>query len=88
MCMCILCWEIQKQQMTIREVARACGEIKVPEEHEDEVIDLIDRMYGAENVLAELEAMILDDLLSEYQSIKNKILKKKDGLKPEALNDK
>jgi hypothetical protein len=43
--MCILCVEIAKGKMTVAEAGRALDEMIIPEEHEDEVHQLIADMY-------------------------------------------
>ncbi len=55
--MCLLCVEIQKGQMTIREVTRAYTEIKIPREHEAELLKVIEEKYDFE----ELFKLLVED---------------------------
>lgn len=59
--MCYLCVEIQKQQMTIREVARAYRELVVEEEHEDELLSKIEENYNVTEFANELTSQEVSD---------------------------
>jgi len=55
--MCVLCVEIQKQKMTIREVARAYAETEEKafnDGHVEELLDVVDATYGVDALTEEL----------------------------------
>lgn len=63
--MCVLCVEVQKQRMTVREVARAFRETVVSNEHFDEVLETINKNYGTDEVAVELSDLYLEELAKE-----------------------
>lgn len=64
-----MCIEIQKQSMTIREVARAYREFDIPEGHEDELHETIEKHYNKDEVAGELAVIELDE---HYKNTKEK----------------
>ncbi len=52
--MCLLCVEIQKQKMTVKEVARAYCEFDFPQEHTSEISDVIKKNYDMGEVIEAL----------------------------------
>lgn len=49
--MCMLCVEIQKERMNLKETARAFREMTVPESHQDEIMEVIQKQFGADKFL-------------------------------------
>jgi len=45
-----MCLEIEKDRITIHEVVRAMGEYDVPEDHEDELMKLIENKWTVEEI--------------------------------------
>lgn len=60
--MCMLCVEIQKQNMTKREVARAYREFSVPDGHMGDLMVEIEKNYGLDDVAKELSELYVEEL--------------------------
>lgn len=63
--MCTLCVEIQKQNMTTKEVARAFREFEMPEGHMGDVMVTIEENYGVEDVAKELSELFKEEVENE-----------------------
>lgn len=63
--MCTFCVEIQKQKMTIKEVARAYREFEVPENHNGDIMAVIDDNYSLDDIAKELNELFLEELAKE-----------------------
>lgn len=70
--MCLICVEIQKGQMTLREFSRASGEFQSP--HPEEVIALLEKEYDTERLgkiaAEEDNPPELEHKLEEYRRVK------------------
>lgn len=66
--MCVLCVEIQKKNMNIKEVARAFREFDVPEGHTGDIIVAIEENYGVEKLAKELNVLFEEELTKTPQS--------------------
>lgn len=66
--MCMLCVEIQKKSMNVREVARAFREFDVPQDHTGDIMVAIEDNYGVEKVAKELNELFLEELAKEGAS--------------------
>lgn len=66
--MCLLCVEIQKSRMTVREVASAYREFAIPEGHEDELHKTIETHYDKDEVVGELAQI---EITEHYQRKKS-----------------
>lgn len=55
--MCTFCVELEKQKMTIIEVARAFREIEVSDDHFGELLQKIEENYGTDKVAKELNEL-------------------------------
>ena len=68
--MCVLCVEIQKQRMTVREVASAYREFAIPEGHEKELHDTIENNYDKDEVVGELAEL---EVTEHYKKTKERV---------------
>lgn len=64
--MCMLCVEIQKQIMTIKEVARAYRENVTPDDHLAELMVEIEKNYGLKAVGEELSKIYDEEFERDY----------------------
>ena len=60
--MCMLCAEIQKKSMTIREVARTYREFTIPEGHAKELMTEMEKVYDVEKIADELNELYEKEL--------------------------
>ena len=52
--MCLLCIEVAKGKMSAREVGKALIEFKVPEDHEEELLEAISQYYSEDDLFQPL----------------------------------
>lgn len=63
--MCFFCVEVQKQNMTRREVARAFRETVFQDDHIDEAVAVVNTNYGTDEVAQELAQLYVEEDLKE-----------------------
>lgn len=63
--MCVLCVEIQKKSMSLRELARAYREFEAEELHKTDLFKEIEENYGINNLGQELEDLYLEEITGE-----------------------
>lgn len=64
--MCLLCTEIQKGNMTVREVARAWWELPAESDHTEEVANLIEGRYSKEEFVEELLTLNYNEYAEDF----------------------
>lgn len=55
--MCVMCVEIMKDKITVREVARALREFPIPEKHEEEFFKTVFEKFDKEEFFLEMWAV-------------------------------